>query len=47
MTIHNLVILAFTIIVVSASFYKDPIKQVRGMLWAGLLMLAYLMDTVK
>lgn len=47
MTTHNLVILAFTIIVIGASCYKDPIKQVRGMLWAGLLMLAYLMDNAK
>ena len=47
MTVHNFVILAFAIIVIGASFYKDPIKQVRGMLWAGLLMLAYLMDNVK
>jgi hypothetical protein len=47
MTVHNFVILAVTIIVIGASLHKDPIKQVRGMLWAGLLMLAYLMDTVK
>ena len=47
MTVHNFVIIAFILIVVGASFYRDPIKQVRGMLWAGLLMLAYLMDNVK
>lgn len=47
MTVHNFVIIAFMLIVVGASFYKDPIKQVRGMLWAVLLMLAYLMDTIQ
>jgi uncharacterized membrane protein YbaN (DUF454 family) len=47
MNTHYLVILALMLIVVGASFYRDPIKQVRGMLWAVLLMLAYLMDTIQ
>ena len=47
MNTHYLVIIAFMLIVVGASFYKDSIKQVRGMLWAVLLMLAYLMDTIQ
>ena len=47
MSVHNLVILATMIIILSANIYKDPIKQVRGMLCAVLLMLAYLMETIQ
>jgi hypothetical protein len=47
MTVHNFVILAVTIIVIGASLHKDPIKQVRGMMWAVLLLLAYLMDNMQ